>query len=112
MGLTSMTRRIGSTLLVLIATVFAVTSFAAGATYQLKVDGLACPFCAYGIEKELNKIEGVAGLETHVKTGTVEVTMADGRTLTEARAREAVDKAGFTLAGFDEGGPGGGGDAE
>lgn len=97
-----MKRGLRSTLLALVAAVFASATLAAGPTYQLKVDGLACPFCSYGIEKELNKIDGVAGLETHVKTGTVEVTMADGQTLSESRARAAVDKAGFTLAGFGE----------
>lgn len=25
--------------------------YAAGPSYRIEVDGLACPFCAYGIEK-------------------------------------------------------------
>lgn len=28
-------------------------ALAAGPSYRLAVDGLACPFCAYGIEKKL-----------------------------------------------------------
>ena len=28
-------------------------AFADGTRYELRVDGLACPFCAYGIEKKL-----------------------------------------------------------
>ena len=31
---------------------------AGSATYSLEVDGLACPFCAYGIEKKLSAIDG------------------------------------------------------
>ena len=27
--------------------------------YQLHVDGLACPFCAYGLEKKLGAVPGV-----------------------------------------------------
>ena len=41
------------------ALIWNVAAFAAGTEYQLRVDGLACPFCAYGIEKKLKKTEGV-----------------------------------------------------
>lgn len=97
-----MTRTMRLTLLALVAGVFATAALAAGPTYQLDVNGLACPFCAYGIEKQLNKIEGVETLETDIEAGAVMVTMQDGHTLTESRARQAVDQAGFTLGGFEE----------
>lgn len=73
----------------------------APATYRLHVDGLACPFCAYGIEKKLKAIDGVARLETNIKEGTVIVTMKDSVTLDEQTARKAVKEAGFTLKGFE-----------
>jgi len=92
----------------LVASVFATTAFAAGPSYELEVNGLACPFCAYGIEKQLNRIEGVEALVTDIEAGAVRVTMQDGHILTEFRAREAVDKAGFTLGGFQESGSGDG----
>ena len=44
---------------------------AAPVTYQLRVDGLACPFCAYGIEKKLGALEGVQSVETNIKDGVV-----------------------------------------
>lgn len=75
---------------------------AAPPTYQLHVDGLACPFCAYGIEKKLGALEGVQGLETHIKDGTVIVTMKDGMTLDEASAKQAVKEAGFSLRKFEQ----------
>ncbi|MGN2393298.1 heavy-metal-associated domain-containing protein, partial [Pelomicrobium sp. G1] len=34
-------------------------ALAAGPSYWLQVDGLACPFCAYGIEKKLRALDGV-----------------------------------------------------
>ena len=34
--------------------------------YEIRVAGLACPFCAYGIEKHLRKIEGVEQIEVDV----------------------------------------------
>lgn len=76
------------------------TAFAAQAKYELTVDGLACPFCAYGIEKELTRAEGVASIEIDINAGTVTVTMRENASLSEAKARQIVSDAGFTLAGF------------
>ncbi len=79
-----------------------VIAFAAPAQYQLRVDGLACPFCAYGIEKELNRTDGVESIRIDINAGTVTVTMAEGATMTEAQAGRIVEDAGFTLGGFEE----------
>ena len=73
---------------------------AASTAYSLQVDGLACPFCAYGIEKKLSSIKGVKDIKVDIKKGQVIVTMADGATLSENLAREKVKKAGFTLRSF------------
>jgi len=74
---------------------------AADNAYQLKVDGLACPFCAYGVEKQLNRVQGVESIATDIKSGSVTVTMHAGTTLKQSDAARAVDKAGFTLRGFN-----------
>jgi mercuric ion binding protein len=66
-------------------------------TYRLHVDGLSCPFCAYGLEKKLGEVDGVQSLETNIKDGTVTVTMKDGAPLSEASAKQAVKAAGFSL---------------
>ncbi len=79
-----------------------LVAFAAPAQYQLRVDGLACPFCAYGIEKELNRTDGVKSIRIDINAGTVTVTMAEGATMTEAQASRIVEDAGFTLGGFEE----------
>lgn len=86
----------------------ATAAFAAGPSYRIEVAGLACPFCAYGIEKKLNAVEGVEHLETNIKEGTVMVTMKDGAKLDEATAKQAVKDAGFTLNGFEQAAPGDG----
>ncbi len=77
------------------------TAYAATQTYRLRVDGLACPFCAYGIEKQLNRIEGVKTVDTNIRDGMMTITMTDGATLDEATARRAIEAAGFTLRGFE-----------
>lgn len=70
--------------------------------YALHVDGLACPFCAYGIEKELSGLEAVEKLEIDINRGVVLVTLAEGASVTEALFIKAVDNAGFTLREVEE----------
>lgn len=84
--------------LILVAT----SVLAAPLTYQLRVDGLSCPFCAYGIEKKLGALEGVQGVETNIKDGIVIVTMKDGVTIDEASAKKAVKEAGFSLRKLEQ----------
>jgi len=78
----------------------AAGALAGGDVYRLRVDGLACPFCAYGIEKKLSGIKGVENLAIDMEAGMVIVTMADGVSLGEEAARKAVEEAGFSLRGF------------
>jgi mercuric ion binding protein len=73
------------------------------AVYTLRVDGLACPFCAYGVEKQLSRVEGVKEVVTDLKTGSVTVTVASGAAFDATIARRAVEAAGFTLRGFAPG---------
>lgn len=85
--------------------VFLFASIAAQAKplrYELAVDGLACPFCAYGIEKELIRMEGVATIAIDINAGIVMVTMNEGASMTEAKADRIVKDAGFSLRAFDE----------
>lgn len=88
--------------LVLAALIFSVAALAADKSYVLGVDGLACPFCAYGIEKRLNKVDGITGVEVDIGKSTVRVTLQEGKTLSEVQARQAVDEAGFTLRSYSE----------
>lgn len=86
---------------VLLAFWIAAAAAAEPSVFKLSVDGLACPFCAYGIEKSLSRVEGVSGTRIDIHTGTVTVTMSDGAALTEEVARAAVKAAGFTLGAFE-----------
>ena len=69
--------------------------------YNVGVDGLGCPFCAYGVEKKVGGLKGVETVEIEIEDGLVAVTLADGATLDEATAKQAVDEAGFTLRKFE-----------
>lgn len=92
---------------VLVAVLFALGGARAqpapDAVYTLRVDGLACPFCAYGVEKQLSRVAGVKSVATDLKSGSVTVTVAPGAAFDEPIARRAVEAAGFTLRGFAPG---------
>ena len=92
-------------MIVTFSLLLAVTAVsAAPLTYQLHVDGLACPFCAYGIEKKFTELPGVAAVDIDIDGGKVLVTMSSGATLSEKDARKAVRDAGFTLRTFSPSG--------
>ena len=96
-----MTKFLKPTGLVLVMMWFAATAVLADShVYKLYVDGLACPFCAYGVEKKVGGLDGVETVTIDIDGGIVSVTMGGGATLSEAAARQAVDEAGFTLRKF------------
>ena len=70
--------------------------------YKLKVNGLACPYCAYGIEKTFEKTGKTANIEVQIAAGFVVLHMRPGRTFTPKRLKQLVANAGFTLKGVQE----------
>lgn len=76
--------------------VFLQLAFAAGTHYEMRVDGLACPFCAYGVEKKLKAIEGASNINIDLDKGLVSVDMPEGTELTEEQMKKLFNDAGFT----------------
>ena len=70
---------------------------AVASPFALRVDGLACPFCAFGIEKKLLKVPGVVELDILLDEGKIGLTLAEGAALDLPALQEAVKQAGFTL---------------
>ncbi len=63
---------------------------------KVEVDGLSCPFCAYGLEKKLMEIEGITKVEISVEKGEALLSL-DGETEVDPeRVKAEVKKAGFT----------------
>jgi len=69
-------------------------------TATIRVDGLSCPFCAYGLEKHLKKIAGVEGVKINMKSGKAIVRLKPGTQVNDAALKTAVKKAGFTARGI------------
>ena len=74
---------------------------AASHVYRLYVDGLACPFCAYGVEKNILALDGVEKLDIDMAGSFITVVMETGSVLEEETAKQAVDDSGFTLRRFE-----------
>ena len=61
-----------------------------------RVDGLACPFCAYGLEKKLKKLDGIQKVEIRVDKGEALLTLKKGAALRKSEIKRAIQNAGFT----------------
>lgn len=62
----------------------------------IRVDGASCPFCAFGLEKRLGHIEGVAQVRMEMKDGKAIVILRKDAKVSEQALRQAVEEAGFT----------------
>ena len=83
--------------------VMAVVSLTAGSAmaqtkHVIGVDGMSCPFCAYGLEKKLKKVKDVESVAINLNEGEVMVIAKAGATIKEESLRKAVHDAGFTVS--------------
>ena len=83
--------------LMIVALISSASALADGTRYQMRIDGLVCPYCAYGIEKKLKKIEGVEEIDVDLNNGLVTVNVASGVTLTDEQMVKLMTDAGFTF---------------
>lgn len=60
------------------------------------VDGLGCPFCAYGIEKKLKNLDAIQQMKVQLEEGRVLVSFKEDQTVTKDEIQKAVKNAGFT----------------
>ena len=81
---------------------WSAAAFADGSRYELRVDGLACPFCAYGIEKKLNVIDGVDEVDIDLNSGLVTVDVTEGVVLNDSQMTKLFNDAGFTYRSMTE----------
>lgn len=74
-----------------------MNTLAAESTYEIRVDGLACPYCAYGIEKKMNEMKGVKFIDMDLDKGVVTAKTDDGVTLQEKPMIQLFKDSGFTF---------------
>jgi len=74
------------------------SSFAAVEEVAVRVKGLACPFCAFNVEKRVKTLDGVdkkARIQVSIETGWVHVPW-NGKPFHLKTFRKAIVEAGFT----------------
>jgi len=64
--------------------------------FEVQVDGLGCPFCAYGLEKKIKEFKGIKHIKIDMETGDFSFTTAGDKGLTLEEVEAKVDKAGYT----------------
>lgn len=65
---------------------------------RVTVLGMSCPFCAYGVEQKLKKLEGVKDLKVELESGITTITLAEDADLSNETLMKTVDDAGFEVA--------------
>jgi copper chaperone CopZ len=70
---------------------------AASADIVLRVDGLACPFCAYGLEQKLKAIDATDRVEVKLNEGEVFLFLKADQTVEDDVLTKAVTDAGFVV---------------
>ncbi len=65
---------------------------------KIEVNGLSCPFCAYGLEKKLrNGIKDLQDLQIDFKKGFVSFSFVKGNKPEEETLQKIVSDAGFEI---------------
>lgn len=62
----------------------------------LTIDGMACPFCTYNIQRQVEALDGVQKVDVSLARGEAYVTLSERDPATAEQLRQAVESAGFT----------------
>lgn len=71
-------------------------------TAKMEVKGLSCPFCAYGLEKNLMEIPNIEKINIDVEEAFVTLMIKRGTSVSEADIKKKVKDAGFTAGDIKE----------
>jgi len=64
--------------------------------FQVQVDGLGCPFCAFGLEKKFKELKGIKDVKIDIETGNFTFAYPSDKALSMQTVLSQVEKAGYT----------------
>ncbi|MFP2995067.1 heavy-metal-associated domain-containing protein [Spongiivirga sp. MCCC 1A20706] len=64
--------------------------------FEVQVDGLGCPFCAYGLEKKFKEFKGIKKVKINIETGDFSFNYPAEKVLSLDDVAMQVEKAGYT----------------
>ena len=68
---------------------------------RIEIKGLACPYCAYGMEKELKEISGVEKVDIELKTGLAYISTPTEMKPSAEDLEKIIVNAGFSVGKID-----------
>lgn len=68
---------------------------------KIEIKGLACPYCAYGMEKELLKVAGVDKVDIELKEGLAYISTPVAQKPTKENLSQIITEAGFTAGAIE-----------
>ena len=80
------------TIITTIALIFAMNFAMAQQKVTVEVDGMGCAFCAYGLEKQFKKLDGIADINIKFEDALLTFTIGS---ITEEQVIATVKKAGY-----------------
>ena len=89
-------KRIYVTLILGLLSTVAVTAQKEMDVFMVQVDGLGCPFCAYGLEKKFKEFKGIKKVKIDIETGDFSFSFPSENALSMEAVIKQVEKAGYT----------------
>ena len=74
-----------------------LTAQAPGDSLRLKVDGMVCSLCAYGVERRLRSLDQVDRVRVNLDSGLVVILLRPGAAISDSVLGREVHRAGFAL---------------
>lgn len=70
-----------------------------GDSLRLKVDGMVCSLCAYGVERRLKSLHAVDQVRVELDSALVVLLLQPGGAVSDSVLQREVRRAGFSLRG-------------
>ncbi len=78
------------------------TALADDVQYDIRVDGITCPFCVATSVRALKKIDGVHDVGSDLETGTIFVCADSKVVFTDVQLKQLFLDKGFTFRSFEK----------
>ena len=65
---------------------------------EVTILGMSCPFCVYGVQQKLKKLDGVTELEVVLETGLATLRLEEDADISNELLQKTVKDAGFEVA--------------
>lgn len=75
---------------------------AADVQYNMRIDGITCPFCVATSAKALKEIDGVKEVDSDLKEGIIKVCADESVTFTDEQLTKLFVEKGFTYRGMEK----------